>query len=141
MLDINPGLLLFVAVLFLALIYLLDKMLYQPLLSFMHQRETTIQNDLHASREMGDEAEEARKAAHDTIAEAKSEAAQIREAAAAKAKEKAAAMIESVQQEIETQYASFAKHLEEERVTLKQSIESNLPRYQEAIQSKLKQIS
>ncbi len=141
MLDINLGLLLFVAVLFLALVYILDKILYKPLLQFMDKRDETIRKDLEASKEMGDEAEGALKEAHDTIAKAKSEAFQIREEATGKAKEKAAAFLAEIQTELEKQYESFAEKLKEERAALKKRIEANLPEYQEAIQSKLKQIS
>ncbi len=107
MLDINLGLLLFVAVLFLALVYILDKLLYKPLLSFMDKRDAMIRKDLEASKEMGSEAEEALQEAHDTIAAAKAEAMKIREAEVAKAKEKAASLVASVQTEIEEQYSAF----------------------------------
>lgn len=141
MLDINLGLLLFVAVLFLALVYILDKMLYRPLLTFMDQRDETIAKDLATTKALGSEAEEALQQAHDTIAKAKAEAMEIRETAREKAKTKAASMVAAVEEEIQVQYETFTQKLAEERSALKQSIEANLPKYQDAIQNKLKQIS
>ncbi len=141
MLDINIGLLLFVAVLFLSLIYILNKMLYVPLLAFMDKREETIKKDLSLAKEMGSDVDKALSEASQTILEAKAQAHKIREEALIKAKEKSQAKIDSLQKELEEKYEAFAKSLLDEKENLKKSIESKIPDYQNLIQSKLKNIS
>ncbi len=141
MLDIQLGLLLFVAVLFLGLIYILNKMLYQPLLAFMDRRDETIKNDMDSAKQMGSDVEEAQKAANETIIAAKSKAHEIRQDAISQAKEKAETLIESTKASIEEKYDEFTKQLLSQREELKKSITANVPAYQKSIQEKLKKLS
>ncbi len=141
MLDIQLGLLLFVAVLFLGLIYILNKMLYQPLLAFMDRRDETIKNDMNSAKQMGSDVEEAQKAANETIIAAKSKAHEIRQDAISQAKEKAETLIESTKASIEEKYDEFTKQLLSQREELKKSITANVPAYQKSIQEKLKKLS
>lgn len=140
MLDISVGLLLFVAAIFLALVYLLNNMLYQPLLAFMDKREGSIKNDLAASEQNNDEIAAAHAEANDKISAAKSEAAKIREEATAKAKEAAAAKIEEAKSAIEGQYETFMTQLAQDKDSLKASVSANLSTYQDSIQAKIKNI-
>ena len=141
MLDIQFGLLLFVAVLFLALIFILNKMLYQPLLAFMDKRDETIKDDMKSAKQMGNDVEEAQKVAHGTILEAKSQAHKIRESATAQAKEKAEKLIDSAKETIDSKYNDFTQSLLSQREELKKSISLNVPAYQKSIQNKLKKLS
>lgn len=140
MLDISLGLLLFVAALFLALVYLLNNMLYQPLLAFMDKREQSIKNDLATSDQNSEEIEAALAEANDKISAAKSEAAKIREEAMTKAKETAASKLEESKTALESQYSSFMDQLSKEKVVLKESISANLSSYRDGIQAKIKNI-
>ncbi|MCH9813359.1 MAG: F0F1 ATP synthase subunit B' [Epsilonproteobacteria bacterium] len=140
MLDISLGLLLFVAALFLALVYLLNNMLYQPLLAFMDKREKSIQDDLATSDQNSEEIEAAMTEANDKISVAKSEAAKIREEAMSKAKEAAASKIEESKSALESQYSAFVDQLAKDKVSLKESISANLSSYQDGIQAKIKNI-
>jgi F-type H+-transporting ATPase subunit b len=140
MLDISLWLVLFVTVLFLALIYLLNEMLYKPLLAFMDKREASINGDLSASTQNADEIEEAKALAHEKISTAKGEAASIRDAAMAKAKESAAAKLEESKLALEKQYASFIDKLSHDRDALKQQVSANISSYQDGIQAKIKNI-
>ncbi len=141
MLDIQFGVLLFIAVLFLALIFILNKMLYQPLLAFMDKRDETIKDDMKSAKQMGNDVEEAQKVAHDTILEAKSQAHKIRESATAQAKEKAEKLIDSAKETIDGKYNDFTQSLLSQREELKKSISANVPAYQKSIQNKLKKLS
>ena len=140
MLDISFGLLLFTTVVFLFLVFALNSMLYQPLLAFMRKRDDSIAKDMANVDENSEEVEEALKRAHDTVAEAKSEAAKIRESAVAKAKEAAAKEIASVQERLESEYQAFVESLAKERNALKKELGAHLGTYQKALQAKIKNI-
>ncbi len=140
MLDISFGLLLFTVVVFLLLVYLLNSMLYQPLLAFMRKRDASIVEDMERLEESDEEAKDALERAHQTIAKAKSEAAKIRESAVAKAKEAAAKELAGVQQKLESDYQAFVERLSDERASLKKELQANLGTYQKALQSKIKNI-
>ncbi len=140
MLDINLGLLIFTAIVFFALIYFLNSILYQPLLGFIQKREDLIKSDLENIAQDGSDVENSLKKANTLISDAKSEAASIRESAVSKAKEAAAKELESAQRAIEEKYTLFVKELSAEREGLKKELASNLSTYQNSLQSKLKNI-
>ncbi|OQX74599.1 MAG: hypothetical protein B6D59_02040 [Campylobacteraceae bacterium 4484_4] len=140
MLDISLGLLIFTTIVFLFLVFALNAMLYQPLLAFMRKREDSIAQDMANVDENSEEVEEALTRAHDTIAEAKSEAAKIRESAVSKAKEAAAKEIATLHEKLESEYQSFLQSLSKERESLKKELTANLGTYQKALQAKIKNI-
>ena len=140
MLDINLGLLIFTAVVFFALIYLLNSILYQPLLGFMQKREDLIKSDLDNVAQDSGDVETALNKATSLISDAKGEAAKIREAATTAAKEAAAKELATAQEAIEAKYDTFVADLNAQRGTLKQELVGNLSGYQNALQTKLKNI-
>ena len=140
MLDINLGLLIFTAVIFLALIYFLNNILYQPLLGFIQKREDLIKSDLDNIAQDGGDVANSLEKANSLISDAKGEAAKIRESAVTKAKDIAAKELEVAQSAIEEKYDAFVKELSVERATLKTDLGSNLSTYQNSLQSKLKKI-
>jgi len=140
MLDINLGLLIFTAVVFFILIYLLNNILYQPLLGFIQKREELIQSDLENVKQDSGDVESSLAKAHSLISEAKAEAAQIRESAVTKAKETASKELEAAQRTIEEKYEAFLQELHGERSKLKTELVSNLSTYQNSLQTKLKNI-
>jgi len=140
MLDINLGLLIFTAVVFFALIYFLNNILYQPLLGFIQKREDLIKSDLENIEQNSGDVEASLAKANELISDAKSEAAKIRESAITKAKEAASKELEMAQSAIEEKYNAFVQELAGERKTLKTDLVGNLSTYQDALQSKLKNI-
>ena len=140
MLDINPGLLIFTAVVFLALIYLLNNILYQPLLGFIQKREELLKSDLDSIAQDGGDVANYLEKANTLISDAKSEAANIRETAITEAKDAAAKELEIAQKAIEEKYNSFVKELKAESTSLKSELASNLSTYQTSLQKKLKNI-
>ncbi len=140
MLDINLGLLIFTAVVFFALIYFLNAILYQPLLGFIQKREDLIKSDLENIAQDSDDVTNSLNKANSLISDAKSEAAKMRESAVTKAKEATAKELEIAQSAIEAKYDAFVKELSGERVELKKELVSNLSTYQNSLQSKLKNI-
>ena len=137
MLDLNPGLMLFVLIVFFSLLFLLNTMLFQPLLKFMDDRAATIAGDLKNAEEMSGNSDELNAKADAFIADAKAEANAIREKATNEAKALADSKIESKVKELDASNATFMVELEKEQETLKSSLSSELPALKESLQSKL----
>jgi F-type H+-transporting ATPase subunit b len=140
MLDISIGLLLFTAVVFFALVYFLNKNLYDPLLSYMKKRDDSIKNDLLNASGNESEIEESLNKANENISQAKDEAAKIKEEAVTKAREEAAQEVAKVQNKLEEEYANFQKELVGKKETLKNDLVANVSSYQGSLQTKLKNI-
>ncbi len=140
MLDISLVILIFVMVLFLTLVYVLNDMLYKPLLAFIDKRDKSIRDDLASSQQNKDEIEAALAEANEKISVAKGKASDIRGKAVIKAKELASQTLEESKNTIEGQYTSFIEQLAKDKDVLKKSISSNLSSYQDGIATKIKNI-
>ncbi len=137
MLDLNPGLMLFVLVVFFSLLFFLNTMLFQPLLKFMDDRDATIASDLKNAEEMADNSSGLNAKADELLATAKAEANAIREKATSEAKALAESKIESKVKELETSNATFLAELEAEQEVLKSALTAELPTFKETLHSKL----
>lgn len=140
MLDISPILLLFTAVIFLALLIFLNKALYKPLLEFMENRDNVLEKDRkHINKNESDIValeEEARA----IILEAKSEVAKQRAVIMDQAKEEIAKKIEQKKLELDEEYDIFAKDMENEKKELKNGLLAQMPLFKEGIKAKLSQL-
>ncbi len=136
MLDLNPGLMLFVLVVFFSLMYLLNTMLFQPLLKFMDDRDASIAKDLKNAEEMAGNSSELNAKADTLLAEAKAEANTIREKATTEAKALAQSKIESKVKELEENSIAFKAELDAEQKVLKDTLTAQLPALKETLQSK-----
>jgi len=137
MLDLNPGLMLFVLVIFFSLLILLNQMLYKPLLKFMDDRDKSIADDLKNAKEMSGNSSELNAKADAIIANAKAEANAVREKAVNEAKALAESKIESKNQELDKKYQSFEDELSNERGELEKSLVDSLPLFKESLKSKM----
>ena len=137
MLDLNPGLMLFVLVIFFSLMYLLNTMLFQPLLKFMDDRDATIANDLKNAEEMAGNSADLNAKADALLTEAKAKANAIKEKAISEAKALAESKLESKMKELEVSAAAFEAELEVEQKALKDALTAQLPAFKESLQSKL----
>ena len=137
MLDLNPGLMLFVLIVFFSLMYLLNTTLFQPLLKFMDDRDATIANDLKNAEEMADNSSDLNAKADTLLAEAKAKANVIREKATFEAKALAESKMESKAKELEVSSLAFEAELEAEQKVLKDTLTAQLPAFKETLQSKL----
>lgn len=137
MLDLNPGLMLFVLVIFFSLLFLLNQMLYKPLLKFMDDRDNSISEDLKNAKEMVGNSGELNAKADAIIADAKAEANAVREKAVNEAKALAESKIESKNQELDTKYQAFEDELSKERAELEKSLVDSLPLFKESLKSKM----
>jgi F-type H+-transporting ATPase subunit b len=137
MLDLNPGLMLFVLVIFFSLLVLLNQMLYKPLVKFMDDRDNSIAKDLKSAKEMVGNSDELRAKAEAILAEAKAEANAIREKAVNEAKALADSKIESKMEELDSKYQAFLDELSKNRAELKNSLSKQLPLFKESLRAKM----
>ena len=140
MLDINGGLLVASAVIFLIVLVILNKWLYKPLIKFMDDRDESIKKDLENVTKNSGDVDEFYKEADDIVSKAKAEAHAIREKAINEAKKLAEAKISSKKEELERGYNEFITSLEEEKVGLKNSLLSQVPLFKESLKAKFSQL-
>ena len=137
MLDLNPGLMLFVLVVFFALMVLLNQMLYKPMIKFMDDRDKSIADDLKNANEMSGSNDELNAKADAILADAKAEANTVREKATTEAKALAESKIESKTGELDAQYQSFVVELSKEKEELEKSLLEQMPLFKESLKNKM----
>ncbi|MEA1952896.1 MAG: F0F1 ATP synthase subunit B' [Campylobacterota bacterium] len=140
MLDIHLPLMLFVLALFLFLLVVLNKMLFQPLVSFMDDRDNSIAKDLEAAKGLSGNSDELNAKAEENISNAKNEAAAIRQKATDDEKLLAASKVETKQSELDKEYASFIEKLASDKENLKNSLLSQMPLFKESLKAKFSKL-
>ncbi|WP_300364441.1 FoF1 ATP synthase subunit B' [Hydrogenimonas sp.] len=140
MLDIHLSLMLLVAVIFLVLLMLLNKWLYQPLLTFMDERDKSIRKDLENVSSNSAEIDEFKAKTEAVITQAKSEAAAMRAKTIEDSKLLAMSKIEAKKEELEQVYQGFLDELKKEEEQLKSELLSQMPLFKESLKAKFSQI-
>jgi len=140
MLDLHLPLMLFVLVLFIALLVLLNNMLFQPLIKFMDDRDHSIAKDLEAAKGLSGNTDELNAKADEILSNAKAEAAAIRQKAIDDEKALAASKVETKQSELEEEYASFVERLASNKEELKNSLLSQMPLFKESLKAKFSKL-
>lgn len=140
MLDISFPLMLFTAVLFLGMIWLLNNMLYKPLTKFMSERDELIKKDLQNAQSNSSEIEKLNQQAHAVIAQAKQEAGKIREQIINESKALLSSKVSDKKSELEKEYLTFTNLLLQEKESLKSALSANKALYQNAIKDKISKI-
>jgi F-type H+-transporting ATPase subunit b len=140
MLDIYPLLIVITTIIFFVMLYLLNKKLYQPLLKFMDDRDAAIAKDMAAARNMSGNSDELASKAKANIDAAKVTAAKLRQDVMEDGKSKMIEAIEAKQKHLEKQQEKFAVKLDEERVTLQNSLLSQIPLVKESLKAKFSQL-
>ena len=140
MLDINPMLLGSTLIVFLILIAVLNSWLYNPLFNFMNKRDADIKRDLDEVGSNDDEVAALTAEAEKIVADAKLEAAALREKVIADAKELADSKLEAKRAELASEYAAFETSLAQDREQLKNALLSQVPLFKEAVKAKFSQI-
>ncbi len=140
MLDINPILLVATLIVFLTLIATLNSWLYNPLFAYMNKRDEDIKKDLSKVGSNDDEINELNTKAEEIIANAKLEAAALREKVITDAKELADSKLEAKRAELASQYLEFEQSLAQSKEQLKNDLKSQVPLFTEAVKAKFSQI-
>lgn len=138
MLDIDPNLLAFEIVTFLALVAILNTVLYKPLLGFMEERNSNLKADAGLAGSQESEREALNAEATALIAEAKSEGSKIRHEAVAKAKAEAAIKINAAKESAEAEISNFSGELIAQKAELKATIIANQEGYKQSLAKALK---
>ena len=138
MLDVSPLLLAFETVVFLSLIFVLNKLLYAPLLSFIDKREGLLaqeDNELLASSKACDDLKMQADAA---LAVANAEAMRLRQEAANVAKTESERVISQTKEKIKGTFEAFSHSMSEEEASLRAYLITCYATFEDAIQKNLK---
>ena len=140
MLDISPILLLSSGIVFLLVLARLNSCLYKPLFKHMDDRDNQIKSDIENAKNNGADVDGMLEEANNIIAQAKKEAISIREKAKLDASGVANIKLTDVKAKIEEDYTSFVAALGEEKVSLENSLVSQMPQFKEGLKAKLSSI-
>lgn len=133
----TPWVMALVFVVFLILVYGLNRILYKPLLSFMEAREASIKKDSEGIDCNNSEIIKLHKEAEDIIQAAKIEANAIKSKAKENAKISSEARIVQKRDELNLKYREFVENLEGEKEQLKTSLLTQIPLFKEELKIKL----
>lgn len=138
--DIALPTMLATAVIFLAVIFILNVLLYKPLLKFMDERAVSIDNDEKKVKdnfeEMTNFGEELSKIKQDT----RDEINAIKQKATAQARSLADEEIQKKKDELEQKMQAFTTQLLQEKNELEHELKLRLPLWQESLHKKIKEL-
>ena len=137
MLDLHLELMLTVLFVFFLLLFVLNNMLYQPLLKFMSDRDKSIANDLKSAKELSGNSDKLNAQRIKIIESAKAEASIIRENSIEEAKNIAAKNIIIKQQELDSSYQIFIDKLVKDKDELKSALLKEIPLIKESLKLKI----
>lgn len=140
MLEISLPALIFTVIVFLGLIYILNIMLYKPLLSFMDSREAMIQKDAEEAKQNALDIDSDRVEITKILDEARSQAAKIKQLSLDKAKEDSEAVIAAKKSELEADFGKFVEKLGKEKTELKKDLQDKIPEFKSGLKSALAKI-
>lgn len=137
MLDIQPSLLAFEIIIFLALVAILNQILYKPMLGFMDERASSLKADVdivdaHLSERKAILAE-----ADKVLADAKAESSKIRHEAIAAAKVEAASKIAAAKEAAEADISQYLTEINSQKAELKAVIASNADSFKASLAAAL----
>ena len=138
--DIALPTMLATAVIFLAVIFILNVLLYKPFLNFMDERAVSIDNDEKKVKdnfeEMTNFGEELTKIKQDT----RDEINAIKQKATAQARSLADEEIQKKKDELEQKMQAFTTQLLQEKNELEHELKLRLPLWQESLRKKIKEL-
>ncbi|WP_169779236.1 FoF1 ATP synthase subunit B' [Campylobacter curvus] len=140
MLEIDVPLVILTAVVFLALIAILNPLLYKPMLKFMDDRNASIKEDEENTSKNASDLSVHEKEIENIILNARAEANKIRQDALGAAKEAALKEIEAKKSALEADYEVFLNDLSTQKDELKADLSSRLPELKAALNAKLAKI-
>ena len=137
MLDISPYLVLISGATFLTMLFVLNTILYKPMISFMNDRDNSLSSNEGAIKAC-QEAIIANNNTHDEIIKnAGIKAEKLIHSKQQDALSKSEVKIQASKDDLESQYEVFLKELESAKSQLKTSISANTDKLSQAINNKL----
>ncbi|EAJ5693594.1 F0F1 ATP synthase subunit B' [Campylobacter fetus] len=140
MLQIDLPLLLITVVIFLGLIFVLNSILYKPLLKFIDDRNRSIKQDEDSVSKNANDASAYKAEIERIILDARAEANAKKQTALARAKEEAAKKIEAKKATIESEYEIFAAGLAAKKSELRNMLLEKLPEFKNSLAGSLSKI-
>jgi F-type H+-transporting ATPase subunit b len=138
MLDIQPSLLAFEIVTFLALVAILNQILYKPMLSFIEERNSNLKADASLANAQNNEREALLAEANAIVADAKAQAAKVRYEAIMAAKAEAELKINTAKESAKAEVEKFSNELTAQKAELKAAILSSSESYKQSLAKVLK---
>jgi F-type H+-transporting ATPase subunit b len=127
MLHIDPPLLLITLVIFLGLIFVLNSILYKPLLGFIDDRNKSIKNDEESVSKNASDTGNYEAQIEKIIGDARAEAQAKKHAALSEAKERAATKVAIKKESLEADFDSFMAGLADRKAELKSNLTARIP--------------
>ena len=140
MLEIDPKLLGITVVVFLVMIYLLNVILYKPILSFVDNRNESIANEEKELSKYGYDTKKYEEECAAILASARDEVSKLKAAAIQSANELSKSKIDAERARLEADYKEFEAGLKTEQEALKVALSDNLPIIKTEIKSVLSKL-
>ena len=140
MLEIDPKLLGITVVVFLVMIYLLNVILYKPILSFVDSRNESIANEEKELSKYGNDTKNYAEECAAILASARDEVSKLKAAAIQSANELSKSKIDAERARLEADYKEFEASLKTEQEALKVALSDNLPIIKTEIKSVLSKL-
>ena len=141
MLSIDPQLFALTVVVFLTLIFVLNRVLYRPILSFIDRRNEMIAKDESDLRQRGDDAQAYKKEADEILNAARIDAAKFKDEAVAKATKEAGALVASQKAALESEFKAFLSELGAQTDELKSDLRARLPEFRNSLKTAVSRLS
>lgn len=138
--DMHISIMLVTMVIFLAMIVILNSILYKPLLRFIDERNSSIKNDENKVKENSQEMLGANDEVEKIHQSTREEIHKIKQSAINQAKEEAQVAIQAKKEELERKMASFYVELNAQKEELKQNLLKNLPEFKQLLENNIKKI-
>jgi len=140
MLEISPLIMAVTFVIFLTLLYMLNQKLYRPLLTFMDDRDATLEREMREAQNLTGNTRDLEAEAAAIVDAARNEASRKRQQILEELQTQHQQAIEARQSELAKTYETFKTALAQERETLKSKLISELPLIKETLKAKFSQI-
>ena len=138
MLDLNLGVMLIEAGIFLMTMILLKKWLFDPLVAFMDERERKLQKSLEMINVNTEDTKELEEEIEKVLAKAKKEAKAIRDEARAKAQKEANEMKAKRMAEIEAAKKELAKEIKAEKEKILAELSGSKEEVKKLVENKIR---
>ncbi|RDU73651.1 hypothetical protein CQA66_00190 [Helicobacter aurati] len=136
----NPQVMLVVFIVFLITMFLLNRLVFQPIIFYIDQRNAKISNDLALASQDDKELEEIQLQIHKILSEAKIEACNLKSKTIQEAKEHANKKIEQIQLENREKMEVFVAKLIEQKHQMKDEIKTNLTGMESLLLTKIRNV-
>ena len=137
MLSIDLQLLLTTVIIFLCLIFVLNRILYRPILAFIDNRNSSITSDEQTLQKHSDDTKSYKEEAENILAQARVKIGEIKNKAVEEANLIAKKKIAQTKATLEEDYKSFLVDLEQENQKLKSDLLLKMPEFKATLNSKL----